>query len=91
MTINEFKQRVLEEKLFLELKDKSVVNSDKFRKEYKGLNINHSRLYVRIINYQVKKYGCSLDNDKFIQKIPEEEMKVFIQRKRQRDYYRRNK
>lgn len=71
MTNEEFKELLLEEQIFNKEKDCSVVASDKFRKKYKDWRINHSRLYRRIVNYQVKKYGASLDNDAVIPYISE--------------------
>lgn len=71
MKKEEFEQLLLEEQIFNLEKDNSVVSSDRFRKKYKGWKINHSRLYRRIVNYQVKKYGTSLDNAGHIPHITE--------------------
>lgn len=84
MLLKEFKQGVLEEKLFKELKDNAVVNSEKFRKKYKDVDIDHFRLYRRIINYQIKKYGCSLESD-FVHVPSYEEKMKLATRKRERE------
>ena len=64
MNKEEFEQRVLEQQIFNEVKDGSICNIDYIKRKYQGLNINYSRLYRRIINYQIETYGCSL-NDKY--------------------------
>lgn len=62
MSKEDFKKNLMEEQLFQELKDVPFRNSMYIRKKYQGLDINHDRLYRRIINYQVKTYGASLNN-----------------------------
>lgn len=84
---HEFKQRVLEEKLFEELKDKVVMRSDEMRKKYK--NINVSRLRTRIVNYQIETYGNQLDN--FAQIPSKEEAIRKALNVRMRWYMRRRK
>ena len=58
-----FKELLLEQKIFEEEKDKNLYNAEKFRKKYKDYPIDHTRLYTRIINYQVKTYGMSISSD----------------------------
>lgn len=58
-----FKELVLEEIIFEREKDKNQYNSEKFRKKYKDYSIDYTRLYTRIINYQVKTYGMSISSD----------------------------
>ena len=65
MEREEFEQRVLEQQIFNELKDGTILSSEHIRRKYQGLNIDYSRLYRRIINYQIKTYGISL-NDRII-------------------------
>lgn len=60
------KMLILEEKLFAEIKDTSILSAENFKKKYKELNINHSRIYRKIINYQIKKYGLSLNSSSYI-------------------------
>jgi hypothetical protein len=59
--MKDFKQRVLEQQIFDDIKDCSLKNGEYFRKKYKGVDIDFSRLYRRIVNYQIKEYGCTLD------------------------------
>jgi len=87
MALDEFKQRVLEEQLFNELKDKALVNSEVFKKKYKDIDIDHSRLYRRIVNYQVKKYGSTLDSS-FVYKPSYNERMKYAKQKRDREYKR---
>ena len=56
-----FKKRVLEQKIFEENKDEPLGNAEKFKKKYAGLDIDLRNLYIKIVNYQVKQYGVTLD------------------------------
>lgn len=56
MNQKEFK----EELLFNKYKDTKICNSDYLRSRYKDTDIDITRLYTRIVNYQVDKYGCNL-------------------------------
>lgn len=56
-----FKKRVLEQKIFEENKDEPLGNAEKFKKKYDGLDIDLRNLYIKIVNYQVKQYGVTLD------------------------------
>lgn len=58
-----FKELLLEQKIFEEEKDKNLYNAEKFRKKYKEYPIDHTRIYTRIINYQVKTYGMSISSN----------------------------
>lgn len=87
MRKKDFKQRVLEQQIFDELKDTSIKNGKYFREKYNGSDIDFSRLYRRIINYQIKEYGYTL-NDYEPRKTREERLKQ-AQNKRQRRYHRR--
>ena len=60
MGLEEFKKKVLEEKIFNELKDGYIKNIEVIRKMYKGYEVDFTDVYRRIVNYQVKKYGQSL-------------------------------
>lgn len=83
MERNEFNQKVMEQSIFDELKDCSLRNSEHLRKKYEGLDIDFTRLYRRIINYQIKVYGCSLNNSYCI------EFTKAGRKPSQRSYYRR--
>lgn len=73
MRKKDFKQRVLEQQIFDELKDTSIKNGKYFREKYNGSDIDFSRLYRRIINYQIKEYGCTLTTGTYINKKTYEE------------------
>ena len=60
MGSEEFKKKVMEEKIFNELKDSYIKNIEAIRRIYKGYDIDFTDVYRRIVNYQVKKYGQSL-------------------------------
>ena len=54
--IQEFK----EELLFNKYKDTKICNSDYLRCRYNDPDIDLTRLYRRIVNYQIDKYGSNL-------------------------------
>ena len=85
MRKEDFKQRVLEQQIFDELKDSPLKNSEVFRKKYQGADIDHTRLYRRIVNYQIKTYGCTLDAH-----IPKRKYQDVNQQARSRKYCRLN-
>ena len=89
MNMKDFKQRVLEQQIFDELKDTSIKNSKYFRQKYNGSDIDFSRLYRRIINYQIQEYGQTLSPN-FIPKKTREDCLREARQKRQRIYSRRN-
>lgn len=60
--------RKLETYIFNELKD-CKDNFEYLTKKYEGAGINFERLYKRIINYQIKFYGCTLKDLEKIKKI----------------------
>lgn len=84
MVKEEFEQRVLEQQIFNDLKDASIWSSEYVRKKYQGLNIDYSRLYRRIINYQIKTYGTSLNDRSFPTEDYEKRKNRINNRKRQR-------
>lgn len=63
MSMRDFKQRVLEQQIFDELKDTSIRSAEYFKAKYEGADIDYSRLYRRIVNYQIKEYGHSLNTN----------------------------
>ena len=90
MSMKDFKQRVLEQQIFDELKDTSLRGSKYFKAKYEGSDIDFARLYRRLINYQIKEYGCTLTTDTYINKKTYEECLRQARQKRQRRYNRRN-
>lgn len=91
MRNRDFKQRVLEEQIFNELKDTSIKSSEYFRKKYQGADINYSRIYRRIVNYQIKEYGGSLNNNGFVPRKSRQDLLKEHQQARARRYERRNR
>jgi len=89
MANKDFKQRVLEEQIFNELKDTSIKGCRFYRAKYEGSGVDISRLYRRIVNYQIKEYGSTLDN--YIPRKNPEDLKKEYQRARNRRYQRRNR
>lgn len=85
----EFRERLTEEILFNNIKDNELLSAENFRSLYKNKEINFTRLYRRIINYQIKKYGISLS--KRFNFITSEERNKLSLLNNQRNYYRRNK
>ena len=54
------KKEFIENYLFEVLKDSTFKGSGEFRRILQSYDIDYTRLYVRIVNYQVKKYGTNL-------------------------------
>ena len=88
MIREDFSRRVLEQQIFDELKDTSLRSAEYFKAKYQGTDIDYSRLYRRIVNYQISTYGCSLNGDTYIRKKTYEECLRAAQRSRQRRYNR---
>ena len=59
MDREEFKRRLLEEQIFEELKDGYFGGINYIRCKYEGSGIDFSRVYRRIINYRIEKFGTS--------------------------------
>ena len=55
MAKEDFTRRVLEEQIFNELKDTIIKSARYLRAKYEGSDVNVSRLYRRIVNYQNQK------------------------------------
>ena len=85
----DFKQRVLEQQIFDELKDTPIKSSEYFRRKYNGSDINYSRLYRRIVNYQIQEHGNTLNS--YIVRKSREDLLREHQNARNRRYQRRNK
>ena len=54
------KKEFIENYLFEVFKDSIFKGSGEFRIILQNYDIDYTRLYVRIVNYQVKKYGTNL-------------------------------
>ena len=86
----DFVKKVLEEKIFEELKDDYFGGIKDIKNRYKDYPIDHDEVYRRIINYRIKRYGTS-----FISKpandyhISSEEYARRSERRRQAKYVRR--
>lgn len=81
-----------EEILFSLYKDKPLCNTLVFRKkmsEYKDIDAN--KLYIRITNYQVEKYGCTLDDDKYVSQMTIDECKKIGRKLRTQQLERKKK
>lgn len=89
MSMKDFRQRVLEQQIFDELKDTSIRSSKHFKTKYQGADIDFTRLYTKIVNYQIQKYGHTLSSY-FVPKKTYEECLRQSRQKRQRRYNRRN-
>ena len=76
MAKEEIKQLFLENQIFNEWKDCNIKNSDFLRLKYQGLEIDFSRLYRNIINYQVKTYGTSLNGQPTTYKTKDENRRI---------------
>lgn len=90
MSKKDFKHRVLEQQIFDELKDTSLRGSKYLKSKYEGSDIDFTRLYRRLVNYQIKEYGCTLTTDTYIIRKTYEECLRQAKQKRQRRYSRRN-
>ena len=90
MSREDFSKRVLEQQIFDELKDTSIKSSEYFKRKYQGADIDYTRLYRRIVNYQIQEYGATLNNGGFVYQRTREELKKEHQRARNRRYQRRN-
>lgn len=60
MNREKFKKELLENYIFNELKDCCFSGINYIRNKYQGAEIDFSKVYRRIVNYQVNKYGYSL-------------------------------
>lgn len=58
MNKEEFRKKLIEQTIFEELKD-CCISNNYLRKKYQGLDIDHNKVYRRIINYRISKYGSS--------------------------------
>ena len=89
MNMRDFKQRVLEQQIFDELKDTSIRSSKYFKTKYQGADIDFTRLYTKIVNYQIQEYGQTLSTN-FVPKKTREDCLREARQKRQRRYSSRN-
>ena len=89
MSKKDFRQRVLEQQIFDELKDTSIRSSKHFKTKYQGADIDFTRLYTKIVNYKIKEYGQPLSTDLVPKKTYEDCLREG-RNKRQRIYKRKN-
>ena len=81
-----------ENQIFNELKDCHFTGANYIRNKWNGLDIDYSRVYRRIVNYQVKTYGRSLTfRSTFKNCMTKEEARKVTVRSNQRHTYYRNK
>ena len=90
MDREEFKKQLLERQIYNELKDSALTGAKYILNKYEGVNIDYSKLYRKIVNYQVKKYGYSLTipNKKYTGISKEEAEKISIRRNHRKAYWR---
>lgn len=86
---DKFKQMALENLIFNDLKDSSFPGANYIRRKYQGLDIDFTRLYRRIVNYQINKYGTNLYKANCFK--TREEFKKAKRRAVQRKYERLNR
>ena len=91
MNREDFKKKLIESQIFNELKDSAITGANYLRNKYEGADIDYSRLYRRIVNYQVKKYGHSLTIEaKKITGRSRKEIQQITERRKQRKAYWNN-
>ncbi len=65
MDKEEFKIKLIESQIYEELKDSPFPGLKYLQGKYQGLKIDISKVYRKIVNYQVKKYGESLTSRRY--------------------------
>lgn len=57
-----FKKKLLEQKIYEEQKDKSIVSMNHLKNKYVDLKeeVDFKEIYIKIINYQIQTYGGQL-------------------------------
>ena len=57
-----FKKKLLEQKIYEEQKDKSIVSMNHLKNKYVDLKeeVDFKEIYIKIINYQIQTYGWQL-------------------------------
>ena len=91
MQKDEFKKGFLEQKIFNEMKDKPLGNAERFKKKFKDTDLDLTALYIKIINYQVKTYGSSIDRFVYIPNQEEKERRRLNAKNRKRSRLNRVK
>ena len=84
----EFERKLMEQRIFDELKNCSFPGVSYIRRKWQGLNLDYSGIHRRIVNYQIKTYGSELQT--YSNKRTKEAIEQSNQRARCRRYYRRN-
>ena len=77
----------VEQYIFEKLKDKSFMNKNVFLKVVGDIKIDTTKVYRNIVNYQIQKYGRSLNNCNLIDYPNLETLNQLV---RSRKYQKRN-
>ena len=85
----EYEKKLMEQKIFDELKDCIYPGINYIRKKWQGMDLDYSGIHRRIVNYQVKVYGCELRD--YQEKRTKERIAKSNAKERIRKYQRRNK
>lgn len=90
MNKDDFKKQLLETQIYNELKDSAITGANYIRNKWEGLDIDYSKVYRKIVNYQVKKYGASLTiaSKKYTGISKEEAKQITIRRNHRKAYWR---
>lgn len=62
----EFKRQLIEELIFENEKDQALICAGRIRNKYNKWDIDSARVYAKLINYQIKKYGRPLENPQVV-------------------------
>ena len=60
--IKEFKKQLMEEIIFEKEKDKALICSGKIKNQYQNYDVDFTKLYARLVKYQIATYGETLSN-----------------------------
>ena len=58
----EFKRQLLEELVFENEKDTALICANRIRSKYQDYDLDFTKLYAKLVNYQIKKFGNPLGN-----------------------------
>ena len=84
-----FKKQLLERKIFNDLKDAPMTGAKYILNTY-GENVDYSKVYRKIVKYQIKKYGRSLTvpSQTWMNITKEDAQKITKKRHREKSYQR---
>lgn len=60
--IKEFKKQLQEEIIFVNEKDKALICSGRIKNRYQKYDVDFTKLYARLVKYQIATYGETLNN-----------------------------